>query len=345
MAFHQAIQRLLLIGIRLSPPTQPSTMQPPPALVPLIAAIAPVHRAFNLRAIDCGHRYRSAFWAIYLLSALAVLFAGLPLALGWDDAKHDMYHLSGAWVVGELVVISLVGLIYWLGHHRDWQGQWLAARTQAELAWYLPLIAPLIDFSKDSAVGNWYARLFSPGQNLQAGNEIEALCIANTPLARKQLGKVWADPAFITAYARWTADLLEAQRLYHRHIEMRQHALLHRVHAINTWLFGLTAVAALAHLLIHSRSLTLATTFFPALGASLHGALAQSEAYRLEAASARLAAELERAIAPIRQFMAAANPVETAEELRATVLSAIALILDEHEDWHMLVRPHHLPLG
>jgi hypothetical protein len=26
-------------------------------------------------------------------------------------------------------------------------------------------------------------------------------------------------------------------------------------------------------------------------------------------------------------------------------LAALGLILDEHHDWHMLVRPHHLPLG
>jgi len=27
------------------------------------------------------------------------------------------------------------------------------------------------------------------------------------------------------------------------------------------------------------------------------------------------------------------------------VEAALALILEEHQDWHMLVRPHHLPLG
>ena len=25
--------------------------------------------------------------------------------------------------------------------------------------------------------------------------------------------------------------------------------------------------------------------------------------------------------------------------------AGLLLILDEHRDWHMLVRPHHLPLG
>jgi hypothetical protein len=31
--------------------------------------------------------------------------------------------------------------------------------------------------------------------------------------------------------------------------------------------------------------------------------------------------------------------------LKATVEAAIALILEEHQDWHLLVRPHNLPLA
>ncbi|NML63066.1 hypothetical protein HHL21_18670 [Massilia sp. RP-1-19] len=30
---------------------------------------------------------------------------------------------------------------------------------------------------------------------------------------------------------------------------------------------------------------------------------------------------------------------------RAAIGAALALILDEHKDWHMLVLPHHLPRG
>jgi hypothetical protein len=37
------------------------------------------------------------------------------------------------------------------------------------------------------------------------------------------------------------------------------------------------------------------------------------------------------------------EPVHAA--LRAQLVAAVGLILSEHKDWHMLVRPHHLPLG
>jgi len=34
-----------------------------------------------------------------------------------------------------------------------------------------------------------------------------------------------------------------------------------------------------------------------------------------------------------------------AEPIKESIESAIALILEEHQDWQMLVRPHLLPLG
>lgn len=107
----------------------------------------------------------------------------------------------------------------------------------------------------------------------------------------------------------------------------------------------MTGLAALAHLIVHSNALTLATMFLPALGASLHGALAQSEACRLEAASERLATELGRIVEPVKDALDATDPLASVEVLRGAVLSAVTLILEEHQDWHMLVRPHHLPLG
>lgn len=345
MAFHHAVQRLLLMGIRLPTPPTPARTPQPAALMPLIEAIAPAHLAFNLRAVEYGNRYRSAFWAIYLLIALAVLCAGFPLALGWDKAEHALHHFSAAWVLTEVVLIVAVGLIYWRGHKYDWQGQWLAARTQAELTWYLPLIAPLVDFSNQTRASNWYACLDNPGHDLQAGDDFDGICRANSALAHTQLGSVWSDPQFIVDYAHWTVSILEGQRQYHRHVALRQHALQHRVHTVTACLFVMTGLAALAHLVVHSNALTLATMFFPALGASLHGALAQSEAYRLEAASERLAMELGKLIEPVKATLTADDPLATVQALRGAVLTAVSLILEEHQDWHMLVRPHHLPLG
>src|SRR5437899_8959267 len=144
MALHQTIQRLLLIGVHLEPLTRTPTPSPPAALTPLIEAIAPCHRAFDERAIDYGHRYRSGFWAIYLLSAIAVLFAVLPLALGWDSPGHTLHSYSALWALGEVLVFVSVTAIYWRGHRRQWQEQLLSGRTAAELSLYLPMLVPLL---------------------------------------------------------------------------------------------------------------------------------------------------------------------------------------------------------
>jgi hypothetical protein len=345
MALHQRIQQLLLLGANLDNGPAPGSPRPPQRLLTLIAAIEPAHRSFDERAVEFGHRYRSAFWAIYVLSAVAVLFAVLPPALGWDDSRHLFHPYVFLWPIGEVVIIGTVATIYWIGHRRDWQGQWLSARTQAELTSYLPLVAPLVDFGGAEAGRNWYARVMDPGQPLRADQKIDALCRINEPLAREALRGAWSDPAFVREFVRWSIDTMENQRHYHRGVRLKQHALRHRVHTLNYWLFGSTAIGALLHLVLHSLWLSLVTTFFPALGASLHGALAQSESYRLEVTSERLVGELSSAIERIGAAASEPDPTAAAAAIGQAVAAAIALILDEHHDWHMLVRPHHLPLG
>jgi hypothetical protein len=311
--------------------------------MPLVETLEPEHQKFDQRAVHYGHRYRSGFWAIYLLSAIAVLCAVLPLALGWDSPQHAFHSHAGVWAVSEVLIIGVVSTIYWLGHRRDWQGQWLRSRTTAELTWYLPMLAPLLDFASPGSEANWYVRAFDPGQHLRTADEVSTLCARVEPLARKLLATAWSDSTFVSSYVRWTLDILEQQRRYHCRVAARQHALLHRVHSINGYLFGLTAVGALLHLVIHTLWLSLVTTFFPALGASLHGALAQSEAYRLGSTSERLALELGNSIERIRTVLAE-TPAEPIA-LKTSIEAAIALILEEHQDWHLFVRPHHLPLA
>jgi len=345
VALHQQIQRLLLIGARLDTPPAPPVPEPPAHLRPLIESLAQAHAEFDARAIRFGHRYRSGFWAIYLLSAIAVLCAMMPLALGWDDLSSYMHSYAAGWVIAEILVIAAVAAIYWRGHRNDWQGEWLRARTVAELTSYLPLIAPLIDFGKSGAEPGWYARAGLQGQHTTTPDEVEALCQANEARVRELLGDAWSDPLFVAAYAEWAIGILQTQQAYHARVARRSHVLRHRIHRVTTGLFAFTALAALAHLLVHSRLISLITTVCPALAAALHGAVAQSEAFRLEAASERVAIELQKASAEIRGSLNVEPHLSRNEKLKSSIRDAIRLILQEHQDWYMLVRPHHLPLG
>jgi hypothetical protein len=342
MALHQLIQRLLLLGTRLDLPPAPPATRTPPGLLPLVEAIAPAHREFGARALHYGHRYRSGFWAIYLLSALAVLCAVLLLALGWDGPRQQLRPHAEFWAIAEIALIGTVTLIYWQGHRHDWQGQWLSARTTAELTWYLPMIAPLLDASEPATEPNWYLRVFDPGPHLRDAVDVAAVCVRHESLARELQATAWTDATFMPAYGQWSIEILEHQRHYHRAVAIRQQALLQRVHRVNGTLFGLTAVGALLHLVIHSIWLSLVTTFFPALAASLHGASAQAETLRVGATSERLVGALGLAIERIRAALEAPGVDARARE---AIEAALALLLEEHHDWHLLVRPHHLLLA
>lgn len=341
LLLHRRVQSVLLTGLRFPGARALPPAPPPAALAHLIAALAPAQAASNSRAIHAGNRYRSAFWGLYLLSPLAVLCAVMPLVLGWTDPAHALHAWAPCWALLEIVVIALLGMIFLKGHRNDWQGQWLASRTEAELARTLPLVAPLALPARPGAPASWYARLATNTLRAPAGSAIDALCAGMETEAAAALANAWSDPAFVAQYGAWAVNQFEAQRSYHQRVALRSEALLRRTHTINAVLFGLTFVGALAHLAFHSVWLSLVTICFPAVAASLHGAVAQSELFRLAAASRRLADQLGVAVAAV----GAARQARDSARLRAAIESALILILDEHRDWHMLVRPHHLPLG
>jgi hypothetical protein len=89
VALHQIIQRALRLGAKLDVVPAPPVPPPPPALAPLIDSIAAGHRLFDERAVQYGDRYRSGYWVIYVLSAVAVLFAVLPLALARSSSSSS----------------------------------------------------------------------------------------------------------------------------------------------------------------------------------------------------------------------------------------------------------------
>jgi hypothetical protein len=345
ISFYQVVQRILLFGVRFEKGPQAPEPQPPKELGPLFDIVSPAHLVFDARAISYGNRYRSGFWAIYVLSALTVLCGVLPLALGWDSLYPKLHPFARVWTYVEVALIMSVIGIYIQGHRAKWRAEWLAARTTAELTWYLPLLAPLVDFDQPDRETNWYNRIFKADKRLLNAPEIDALCAQLEPLARKLRDGAWQDATFVTRYLKWAIEVFEGQKTYHRRVAARQHALLHRVHRINNTLFGLTAVGALMHLFIHTLWLTLVTTFFPSLAASLHGAIAQSEAYRLAMTSEGLIGDLDAAIRRINLQSAQPDRTKALSEMKEFIGATITIVLQEHQAWHMLVRPHDLPLA
>src|SRR5450631_286418 len=345
MHFYQLVQRLLLIGVTFEPAPSVPEPRPPTEILPLIAIVAPAHQRFDARAVRYGNRYRSGFWAIYLVSAVAVLCGVLPLALGWDSRFPQLHPYARYWTYVEVCLILTVIGIYWTGHRSKWRSEWLAARTTAELTWYLPLLAPLVDLDAGERDVNWFNRIFHTGKRAVSATEVDSLCVQLEPIARKLRDGPWQDATFIPRYLAWAVQVFDGQRAYHHRLALRQHALLHRVHRINNTLFGMTAIGAMMHLFLHSLWLTLITTFFPSLAASLHGAIAQSEAFRLAKTSEKLVEDLHMAIRRINALSARADRTQALAEVKEFIGETLAILLHEHQAWHMLVRPHDLPLA
>lgn len=338
MPLHKTVQDLLLLGAPSHDAPAPTPVEPPPALKTLVDELEQARKERDERAIEFGHRYRSAFWGLYLLSALAILFAVLPVSLEWDQLMHDRPHLHWLhhlWGYAELVVLLTIVAVYLLGLKQGWKDQWLSARLQAELIRYMPLAATLIPAEAFSAKA-WAAIICGGAENSADVNPVQALCTNYEAVAREAAKGAQADSA---AWARWMSFVVAGQQHYHARTAHRQHQLQHRVHGINLILFILTIASVVAHLYAAHPLLLLATTVFPALGAALHGALAQSEAYRLEANSKHLAVRL-------RALQSAIDAPETVvTRLPQLGKSALDLILSEHHGWHHVVRPHNLPLG
>jgi hypothetical protein len=54
---------------------------------------------------------------------------------------------------------------------------------------------------------------------------------------------------------------------------------------------------------------------------------------------------LGNAIEQIQTASAQLSATGDVDTLKASLEAAMALILQEHQDWNLLVRPHHLPLA
>src|SRR5262249_20212775 len=99
-----------------------------------------VHYAWSDKRGDLyADAYRSAYVLCYLLSALAVVIALMPMALGrWLDPRAVYF----AW--GELVTLLLiVGMFRWGGRVSDWAERGMEYRLLAELIRQLRFLIPL----------------------------------------------------------------------------------------------------------------------------------------------------------------------------------------------------------
>lgn len=312
--FHKFCRQALLLGAKRAGELVPECAMPPPvALHRTVIAHSTQKRSFDVAASRYGNLYRSAYWASYLLSSVAVALALLTLGLP---------RLSGVFVVLELFTVSAILLIYLIGSKNRWHANWLDARRHAELLRYRPLI-DLLEESRSTSIN-----IADPEVSGEVSTEgSKSADIAREILLTDQC--LWP----------WIRQQISEQINYHHQRAHDEHKIRHRVHRIAFICFVVTGASVALHLVFHSNWLSITAAFFPSLAAALTGVIAHSESERLEIDSTRMVAQL-------CSLHDALPSIPIALDARQQFLErCLDVLLSDVDDWHIYAKEKALTLA
>ncbi len=199
----------------------------------------------------------------------------MPLALGWDSSNHSLHPYAGIWALGEVFIIGTVSTIYWRGHRRHWQEQ-VARRPHHRRALLVSAACSRRSLDLDAPAGEaelWYLRVFDPGQHLQrrrrCRDPLQGARAAGAAAARRARGTI---RAFVSSYAAWAiGHFRPAAQLpcADRERASTRSSTACTASTSRCSASPPSARRAGAPRSVHTLWLSLVTTVFPALGASL----------------------------------------------------------------------------
>jgi hypothetical protein len=302
---------------------------PPPVPTRLIEAR--FERA-DVEATAAAGRYRAITWMLYGASAMAVLAAVAGAIELWPGG-HNAF-----WPVVELVLIAGIVGGFMLAKRRCWHEKWLGNRFVAEQLRYEQMCLPLLGLPRPFKAPAWQI-----ANGLLHLSSAELWFIQRT-LTMEGLPQSKDGTAFIASsedvkarLADYVAKVVRNQQSYHHNKHHKLHATHKRLHWLSLGLFGATALAVLAHFVIHANWLLICTAFFPALAAAVHGLATTLEITRISGQSAVAESELGAIVSAIEQ---AGNQSgwEGWLRLRQLVLEASRVMSDENSQWQQLIR-------
>ncbi len=300
-------------------------------------AFTPDYHEFSRLSNYYGNQYRGSFVLIYLLGALAVLAALVPVGFAFSDRfGHDAHHYAVWFTVTELVFILLILFIHkrganphghghghkstWL--NQRWHERWIDYRILTERFRYMEILYPLgIDPLVEGV---------ARGKELQYWvNAYFAMRLAQSGTARTQdLG----------AYKTRLLEVMEGQRDYHSKNSHRAELIHHRLHAFATWLFYGTLLACASHFILHNPILTLMAGFFPALAAAMHGILASGEFSK----SAEVSKEMDN---QIQHLIEQLKTTDSEEGIKNVAMEFHNMAIGEVDSWRSIFKDKNVPLA
>jgi hypothetical protein len=239
-------------------------------------------------AVTCGDTYRSAFLTAYLMAAVSVGLALLPVAMGWSSRSPHPGETLSIWL--ELCSISIMLVLIVLGRWKGWHERWLDYRLTAELVRHIRLVAPLGGTCSLPSMPAHLSSYMHPGKSWMAWY---------ARAVDRELGfpQVKMTSDHLLACLANLIELLNGQINFHHITARRSREIEHRLHVTSMSLLGMTIAAGLLHL-THSAGgmMTLICGFFPALGAAFEGINNQGEFHRIEKRSDAMAQVLEHLV-------------------------------------------------
>jgi hypothetical protein len=323
------------------------------------AADWPTHRSTRIaQFVDClrpfyawpdklavlyGDFFRSTFLFAYLLAAIAVGLALLPVGLG---LPHH-HPAERVFIILELAAIVAILVLVALGVFGRWHERWIEYRFTAELVRHLCLVAPLGGRRAFPQIPAHWASYGQPGSTWMGWYVRSVERALGLPSAV-------VDKRYIEEHVGHLAEVVNEQAKFHENATGRYHAMETRLHTTGIILLGLTLLACLLHL-VHSfwpdarwtawmlpLFLTFLCGFCPALGAALAGMTNQGEFRRLTNRSEAMTEQLHRLHARIKalhQEILATDAESRQFSRRAVDLagSAAGLLVNEVLDWRVVL--------
>lgn len=268
-----------------------SAQTPPPDLDDWVNTRLRGHYAWpDGRGDLLADAYRSGYVLTYLLSAIAVLVALLPMAAGLEGEAQTI-------CVGiEFVMLLGTLLLFVTGRSRRWHERWMEQRLLAELIRQLRVLIPLgggRPFPRNPTHLGVYGNLSQTWMYWHMRAIARATGIPNAKVTHEYVLNC------LNYIDRIVGGPHGGQLKFHQETEMRSEHIAHRLHMASTWLFGLTLFGIGVHLLLELSGvevpkaidhwLVLASAFLPALAAALAGISNQGEFARVAKRSAAMA--------------------------------------------------------
>lgn len=265
------------------------------------------HKKFDDLSNYYGNLYRGSFVFNYILGAIAVFAALVPVGFNFEElfGEHDAHRYSLYATGFELVIIMSIFLIYKIGEtplrkgersfkifgHR-WHEKWLEYRLLSERFRYMEILYPIgiepLDELKKHLHGqgwNWMNAYFA-----YRLSEVKTTRCDDLVAYKQALNKIMVD-----------------QAKYHKDNVVKMERIHHRLHTFASWLFFATLLVCVTHFAKPLTILTLLAGFLPALASAMHGILATGEFSKTASISERMAEQINDLIQNLSESKSVAD--------------------------------------